>query len=56
MTGCVSTDDGPKELGVMPLNSTHGSLTGFGGIHPGSHQLHSQITVGMTACSKHEEG
>lgn len=56
MTGCVSTDDGPKELGVMPLDSANGSLTGFGGIRPGSHQLHSQVTVGTMACSKHEEG
>lgn len=56
MTGCVSTDDGPKELGITPLDSANGSLTGFGGIRPGSHQLHSQVTIGMMACSKHEEG
>lgn len=53
MTGCVGTDDGPKEIRVMPLDSANGSLTGFGGICPGSHQLHSQVTVGMMVCGKH---
>lgn len=53
MTGCVGTDDGPKEIGVMPLDSANGSLTGFGGICPGSHQLHGQVTVGMMVCGKH---
>lgn len=40
----------------MPLDSGNGSLAGHGGICPGPHQLHGQVTVGMIACGKHQAG
>lgn len=52
MTRHVGTDDGSKELRVMPLDPADGGLAGGGGVGACPHQLHGQVTVGVIARGK----
>lgn len=52
MTRHVGTDDGSKELRVMPLDSADGGLAGDWGVGACPHQLHGQVTVRVIARGK----